>query len=416
MCSLFVFTQMNPMKEITKIQQHTRYRKVKKYFRDFVLDKKIAFFSMVAIPVTSLGAGMTIYVDNMAHTAGDPIFATDMVVNLDENIVVNFTEPIKDTKKYEEMITIYPQKEVLFFWGNDGGRLTIVPQVTWSPETEYSLFFPHNMYDNNNQLSTIFSFETISYPTIIETNIDTQKYIGKGGEIVVRFDHIADDFDMHAVARPAIATEQVYDPKNRELRITLEEESRSPKGFHTLTIFAKHARQDASHFFPLKAVSFTAFLPQPELWPKEHQERAALARKSTAPQITVGKYIDVNLDAQITTLFEDGVFVANFVSSTGAKSTPTPTGHFTIHNKHPYALSNMFQVYLPYWMAFTPDGKYGFHDLIVWPEGHAEMPRGGKESTASIGNAVSPGCVRHDARNSQFIYEWADIGTPVIIY
>jgi lipoprotein-anchoring transpeptidase ErfK/SrfK len=76
----------------------------------------------------------------------------------------------------------------------------------------------------------------------------------------------------------------------------------------------------------------------------------------------------------------------------------------------------MFQVYLPHWLAFTPDGLYGFHGLIVWPKGHEEMPSGGKESIKSIGNAVSAGCVRHDAENSQFLYKWAEIGTQVVIY
>ena len=380
------------------------------------LRKKVFVFGIMVVPVTSAGAGMTIYIDNMAEVVQKPIISNDVVINLDENIVVNFSEPIKDTKNYENSIFAYPRTQMLFFWGNDGGRLTIVPKSIWNPETEYSLIFPHNMYDGNDALSTIFSFDTVAYPQITETNIDDQKYISEGQDVIVRFDQKVDDFDVHAVARPAIETDQSYDPQKKELHITLKEDSQSKTGFHTLTIFAKHQRQDDSHFFPLEAVSFNAFLPRPDLWPREHQERATIAKKSTIPQITQGKYIDVNLDAQITTLFEDGEFVANFVSSTGAVDTPTPKGKFEIYNKHPYALSNMFQVYLPYWMAFTLDGKYGFHDLIVWPEGHEEMPSGGKESTASIGNAVSPGCVRHDAENSKFIYEWTDVGTPVVIY
>ncbi|PID51873.1 MAG: hypothetical protein CR972_04870 [Candidatus Moraniibacteriota bacterium] len=401
-----------------KIQKYKQIFKneLKKNLRAFELHKKLAFFSMMVVPITSFGAGMTIYIDNTSEILGEPIFATDTVVNLDENIVVNFSDPIKDTEKYEKAISVYPYTDMQFFWGNNGGRLTIVPQSIWDPSTKYSLIFPYNIYDNNDQLSTIFSFETIAYPEIVETNVDDQKYISKGKEIIIRFNQAVDSFDIHAVARPAIVTKQVYDSKKRELRITFEEESHSEMGFHTLTIFAKHIRQNDSHFFPLKAVSFNAILPQSDLWPKKHQERAEIARKSTTPQIIEGKYIDVNLEDQITTLFENGKFVVNFISSTGAVDTPTPTGQFQIYNKHPYALSNMFQVYLPFWMAFTPDGKYGFHDLVVWPEGHEKMPSGGKESDVNIGRAVSPGCVRHDAENSQFLYEWAEIGTPVIIY
>jgi lipoprotein-anchoring transpeptidase ErfK/SrfK len=156
--------------------------------------------------------------------------------------------------------------------------------------------------------------------------------------------------------------------------------------------------------------------PEPHEWPEEFAKRIEIAKRSTEPKIKEGKYIDVNLAAQVTTLFENGLFIASFINSSGAMETPTPIGTFQIHNKNPYALSGMFGVYLPYWMAFTEDGKYGFHDLIVWPEGHKDMPQGGKESERSLGNAVSPGCVRHDAKNSTFIYDWSDVGTPVMIY
>lgn len=388
---------------------------LKKYQIFFGLKKRIAVFSMMILPIGSVSAGMTIYIDNTVYEYQKPIVANDTVINLDENIIINFAVPIADTQEYEKNITVYPQTQLMYFWGNEGGRLTIVPKSIWDPDTKYSVFFPHHS-EKNDPIATVFSFETVSYPKIIETNIDSDKYIAEGQDIVVKFDSLIDDFDVHAVSRPAIETTQFYDKESKQLHITLGENAKSRSGFHTLTIFAKHKKQDRANYYPLTAVSFNAFLPQPELWPKEHQERVEIAKKSTAPKILDGKYIDVNLQAQITTLFEDGEFVANFVSSTGAKDTPTPTGTFEIYNKDPYALSNMFQVYLPYWMAFTEDGKYGFHDLIVWPEGHEDMPSGGKESERSIGNAVSPGCVRHDAQNSKFIYDWADIGTPVVIY
>lgn len=392
-------------------------QKLTKFWTFFAMKKKIAFFSLIAVPITSVGAGMTLTVDNAGLLQPKPLIASDTVVNLDENIIVNFTETIKDIDKYEKNIAIHPQTDVQYFWGNDDTRLTIVPQSMWKPETEYSLALPHDIYTDGEGISTIFSFETVSYPEIISTNITAEnQYVGEGESIIVRFDRAIEHFDVHAVVRPMIATEQKYDAEKRELHITITEQSKSIDGFHTVTVFAKHRRQKSSGYYPLSAISFTALMSRPDLWPSSHQERLDVARRSTAPQILDGKYIDVNLDAQITTLFEDGRFVANFVSSTGAKDTPTPTGIFEIYNKNPYALSSMFQVYLPYWMAFTSDGLYGFHDLIVWPEGHEDMPSGGKESEASIGNAVSPGCVRHDAKDSKFLYNWTNVGTPVVIY
>jgi hypothetical protein len=378
--------------------------------------KKAAFFGVFMVPITTLSAGMTIFIDNAGLDMQKPLVANDVIINLDENIIVNFAEPIHDVQMYEENVEIYPRTQVRFFWGNNGSRLTIVPQSVWKSETEYSLIFPHNTYDQKSELSTFFTFETVAYPSVIHSNSEGTPHISEDGEIVMAFDRAIDRFDVHAVVRPFLQTEQYYDPNERKLHIKITERSRARDGFHTLTLFAKHVREDDTRFFPITSLSFTATVPEPDNWPEQFDVRMELAKRATAPKITDGKYIDVNLDAQVTTLFEDGDFIANFVASSGAENTPTPKGSFEIYNKHPYALSNMFQVYLPYWMAFSEDGKYGFHDLIVWPEGHEDMPSGGKESIQSIGNAVSPGCVRHDAENSKFIYEWADVGTKVVIY
>ncbi len=62
--------------------------------------KKIVVLSIVAVPLTSVGAGMTIYIDNLAGTLGEPIIMQDSVINLDEDIIVNFTESIYNTQKY----------------------------------------------------------------------------------------------------------------------------------------------------------------------------------------------------------------------------------------------------------------------------------------------------------------------------
>jgi len=399
-----------------------KYKKIStklKEFQNFLsLKRKTIVWGIIAVPLTSAGAGMTIYIDNTSNIAQTPIFAQEAVIDLDESVDVEFAVPIQNTEHYEASVVVYPQTNMTFIWNEKQTLLTIIPKTTWNPQTEYSIAFPHNSYEATVEQSTIFSFETVAYPTAIDTSLSesNNRYVDEGDDIVIVFDNDIADFDVHAVTRPILKTEQVYDEQTRTLRVQIKERAQNYKGFHSLTLFAKHKKQQKAQFYPIYSLTFNTLLPKPDNWPKIHVDRLNIAKLSTAPSITDGKYIDVNLDAQITTLFENGEFIANFVSSAGAIDTPTPTGEFEIYNKHPYALSNMFQVYLPYWMAFTADGKYGFHDLVVWPEGHEDMPSGGKESERSIGSAVSPGCVRHDADNSQFIYNWTDVGTQVVIY
>jgi lipoprotein-anchoring transpeptidase ErfK/SrfK len=87
---------------------------------------------------------------------------------------------------------------------------------------------------------------------------------------------------------------------------------------------------------------------------------------------------------------------------------PTPKGNYKIENKHPKAWSP-YGLWMPYWMAVVPSGKFGLHELPIWPSGY-------REGEDHLGQAVSHGCVRMGEGDAKFLYEWADIGTPVYIY
>ena len=64
---------------------------------------------------------------------------------------------------------------------------------------------------------------------------------------------------------------------------------------------------------------------------------------------------------------------------------------------------------MPYWMAITATGKYGIHELPVWPNGY-------REGEDHLGRPVSHGCIRLGLDSAKFMYEWSNIGTPIFIY
>lgn len=401
---------------IIGINRSNGFREIKKVFTSFV-KKKVVLFSLIILPVGSAGAGISLYVDESTEEFSKPVVMNETIINLEEEINLEFSASVNEIEDYEEEISIYPNEDLKFIWNLEKTNLRIIPSNIWQPEKEYTLSVPR-LNSKENIPSYLFSFNTLEYPKIVSTtpNEGEQGFVfNQDNKISIQFDKDISDFDVQLVSRPFIEVEQSYNSESRTLVVTPLEEVKH-FGSHTITVFVKHKKQEQREFFPIGALTFSTLLPIPEEWPKEYKERLEIARKSTFAKIKTGKYIDVNLDAQITTLFEDGKFFENFVASTGATDTPTPTGEFEIYNKHPYALSNMFQVYMPYWMAFTADGKYGFHDLPVWPEGHPDMPEGGKESLNSIGSPVGQGCVRHNAHDSQRLYEWAEIGTKVVIY
>ncbi|HEU0051466.1 MAG TPA: L,D-transpeptidase [Patescibacteria group bacterium] len=99
--------------------------------------------------------------------------------------------------------------------------------------------------------------------------------------------------------------------------------------------------------------------------------------------------------------------LSEYKISSGKALTPTPTGFWSVRNKVPMAWSKMAGLWMPDWMAFTPFG-HGIHELPIWPSGY-------REGEAHLGTPVSHGCVRLGLLDAKSVYDWAEIGTPVVV-
>ena len=86
----------------------------------------------------------------------------------------------------------------------------------------------------------------------------------------------------------------------------------------------------------------------------------------------------------------------------------TPKGNFNILTKRTRPFSKEHGLYMPWFMGFTTQG-HGIHELPEWPGGY-------KEGAAHLGIPVSHGCVRLGVGPAKEIYDWAEVGTPIVIY
>lgn len=120
-----------------------------------------------------------------------------------------------------------------------------------------------------------------------------------------------------------------------------------------------------------------------------------------------GKIIIVNLSQQKLSYFQDGFRIATNQVSTGRWGFATPIGEFAVQNKTPRAYSKAYGLYMPYWMAFYR-GQYGLHELPEWPNGY-------KEGANHLGIPVSHGCVRLGVGAAKKLYDWAEVGTKIIV-
>lgn len=127
------------------------------------------------------------------------------------------------------------------------------------------------------------------------------------------------------------------------------------------------------------------------------------------------KYIEIDISQQKMFTFRDGKLVKSYRVSTG-KDYPTPVGSFTILNKTGLGFSKIYNVWMAYWMAFAFSKElgayFGIHELPYFYVGTEKIQR----PREFIGAPNTGGCVALDVGDAKEVYQFADIGTPVVIY
>ncbi len=128
------------------------------------------------------------------------------------------------------------------------------------------------------------------------------------------------------------------------------------------------------------------------------------------------KYIEIDLSQQTMYLFESRRLLTSHKISSGLYY-PTPIGEFKILNKAANAYSKIFNVWMPYWMAFYygPDlnAYFGIHELPYFVSGEGEKIQRPREF---IGAPHTGGCVALDIGAAKEVYDFSVVGMPVYVF
>jgi len=128
-----------------------------------------------------------------------------------------------------------------------------------------------------------------------------------------------------------------------------------------------------------------------------------------------GKVISIDLGQQTLTAFENNVPVLSTLVTTGRPQLPTPPGQTSVMSKsHPFEMISTWPrsspfYYPPSWVQHVlwfRDGGYGIHDA----------PWRSTYGPGTNGNNGTHGCVNVPGDVMNRLYDWADIGTPVIVH
>jgi lipoprotein-anchoring transpeptidase ErfK/SrfK len=121
----------------------------------------------------------------------------------------------------------------------------------------------------------------------------------------------------------------------------------------------------------------------------------------------VKKEIRVNVDEQTLAALENGESVYTFDIVSGKPDKETLVGTFKIARKHEKYVSKTYGSEMPYTMFFTDDGKaiHGTNMATLRSYLHTYL-------TESVG---SQGCVGLTDDNAKLLFDWAPVGTPVVV-
>lgn len=122
-----------------------------------------------------------------------------------------------------------------------------------------------------------------------------------------------------------------------------------------------------------------------------------------------GKYILVDISEQHMYVYEGDTLIYSFVVSTGIGGS-TRIGTFAVQSKIPNAYGSTWNIWMPNWL-----GIYWSHGLENGIHALPILPNGATLWAGFLGRPVSYGCVVLGTYESQLLYDWAEIGTPVEI-
>ena len=122
------------------------------------------------------------------------------------------------------------------------------------------------------------------------------------------------------------------------------------------------------------------------------------------------KRIEVDVSEQRLTAWDGEKLVYSFVASTGLSETPTRFGRFSVISKIPMAYGSTWDMWFPHWLGIYWAGgsENGIHALPILNTGQTLW-------SGYLGQRISYGCVVLDTWAAKQLYDWAEIGTEVII-
>lgn len=147
-------------------------------------------------------------------------------------------------------------------------------------------------------------------------------------------------------------------------------------------------------------------------WLNVGQELVIPSSDALLPELPVrGKRIVISISRQRMHVYENGNLLYDWPVSTGIANSPTLPGVFQVLKKVDNAYASRWNLWMPHFLAVYragPDFYNGIHALPI-------LSGGGRLWAGLLGRPASYGCIILGVQEAATLYEWAEVGVPVII-
>lgn len=325
-----------------------------------------------------------------------------------ERLMVEFSVPMF-RQSIEKGLKIEPELKFEKKWLNDEQLELIVREKTkidqqymisiqkartkWLiPQQEMKTFFDGPITPQVKKISPMPEEKEVGYQTPIEIEFDQPLF--SMFEVKVEIEPMTGfDYQLSEDKKFLTITPKNYLAKGQEYQIAI-------KVFEQGTEKEKHSF--VSSFFTQKPPQ-TVYFFDGNGNPTKTEDRM----EDISPVISTGKYIHIDISSQTLIIFQDGEEKGAFKVSTGRRGMDTPIGTHQVLAKAQRPWSARYQLYMPWFVQFSYEG-HGIHELPEWPGGI-------KEGASHLGIPVSHGCVRLGVGPAKIVYDFAEVGTAIVI-
>ncbi len=326
-----------------------------------------------------------------------------------ESINVQFSSPIqKDEVKNN--VFIKPALKAVAEWQGEN-EMKITPQEDMRPNTEYVIYLS-SVKTRWFKLEKNFQIKLITpmLPGVKQVApSDGQKEVRYGEKILIDFDKkVFNNIFVKTEIEPSIEFSQSFN--DERTRLTIAPKGELAKGQEYKVKFTlKHKKfEDINQ--EIYNGSFMTEIPPYIVYNFDkdgNPTKTEPREEDYVPAITEGRYIHIDLSSQAMLIFDDGVEKGAFKISSGKRGMNTPQGNFKVISKRKRPWSAKYKLYMPWYIGFTYQG-HGIHELPEWPGGY-------KEGANHLGIPVSHGCVRLGIGPAEKVYNFVEVGTPVVV-